>query len=453
VVREQAMSTIPLTLGPLKAEGFTIKRSGVYWLREDGARCRPNEIIGYCNISLERNPGVRSGRIPFADEPELHVAFATRRAGTLRLTGGNSPGGYLNVFGVHSWDPSTVLGNLELSDDRPANAPDHGAAGELRLLLLAGRRMTGLADVDFGLLPGWHNRTRGWWSDHDGSVPTLFGIGLCDVAGVIRGNRIPFADLFQTSIGSLHNVFVTDHPVVPCAPVLHEQLARSADETHAIASDLTNTLSASRNVNADDLLFAGALVSFFETSPFRENHDILTSQGVQQSTKPDAVLLSITAEVQSILRHKTLGYSVQMLRHRQAAAGPAVQAWLNAAFEPVKRTLDDMKQDYRKLIRTVAAETGAKVLILNRMSTSGYEDIFSYAPFDAPMGESLANIASKEQNLMLEDLADECEVSIVDVDAIAADLGGADHVPDGIHQSGTMQAELRAEIVRLLQQP
>jgi hypothetical protein len=66
------------------------------------------------------------------------------------------------------------------------------------------------------------------------------------------------------------------------------------------------------------------------------------------------------------------------------------------------------------------------------------------------MGETLANIASKELNLMLHDLADECDFSIIDVDAIAADLGGSNHLPDGIHQSGAMQSVVRAEILHIL---
>ncbi len=62
------------------------------------------------------------------------------------------------------------------------------------------------------------------------------------------------------------------------------------------------------------------------------------------------------------------------------------------------------------------------------------------------MSETLENIASKEMNLMLHDLASECDVSIIDVDALAAELGGAQHLPDGIHHSGAMQSVLRSVI-------
>lgn len=51
---------------------------------------------------------------------------------------------------------------------------------------------------------------------------------------------------------------------------------------------------------------------------------------------------------------------------------------------------------------------------------------------------------------MLHELADERGVSIIDIDSIAANLGGAVHLPDGVHQSGLMQAVIRAEIFACL---
>ena len=141
---------------------------------------------------------------------------------------------------------------------------------------------------------------------------------------------------------------------------------------------------------------------------------------------------------------------VQIMRHHQAAAGPAIRAWLAEAFEPVRRSIDDIKRDYEVLIDTMKNTTKGRAIILNRMSTSGYEDISNYMGFDAPMSDTLANVASKELNLMLEDVADDRELHIIDVDAIAADIGGGEHLPDGIHQSGQMQTLLRQEILAVL---
>jgi hypothetical protein len=444
------MTPLPLTCGPLKAEGFSIRRSGIHWLCEDGHLCRPNEVVGFSNITLEHIVGHRSGSVPLADELELQVAFAPKVGGRLKIAGGNSPGGYLNVFGFHAWNPDDVLGHLEPISAR--EELDRTNAGELRLLMLAGRRMNGLADVEFGLLPGWHNRSRAWWCDRsNGDLSTLLCLGICDAAGIIRGNHTPFVEAFEATTAPAQFVYVPDHPLVPCAPVLLEQFVRTSTQKEAIAQDLSSGLTGGRAApSADDWIFAGALMSSLQHSPIHEKYDVLTPTGLHALGPADTILLSLSAEVQSILRHKKLGYSIQMLRHRQAAAGPAIRSWLASAFEPVKRKVSDIQRDYRQLIDAVAAQTGARVLILNRMSTSGFEDITSYAPFDAPMGETLENIAAKEMNLMLHDLASECDVSIVDVDAIAADLGGSEHLPDGIHHSGTMQAVVRSEIFHIL---
>ena len=438
------MRTYPLRLGPLSAEGLVIRRSAFHWLCEDGHLCRPSEVVGFCGITLELAPGRRSGSIPMTDELDFQVAIAPRSAGRLRIDASSSPGGYLGTHGLHQWNPDDIVGHLEVSADDTASELGQG---EMRLLMLAGRRMSGLADVDSGLLPGWHSRSRAWWGDQNGPLTTLLCIGICDAAGVVRGNQTPFIETFEATSTSAQVVYVPDHPVVPCAPVLLEQFLRTPAQNQAIAADLGVALSSGRTAaTSDDWLFAGALLSWLERSPMRDSYDVLTPMGLKHLGPPNAVLLSLSSEVRSVMKHKKLGYSLQMLRHRQTSAGPAIRAWLASEFETVKRSIDDIRRDYRRLIETVAKNTGARVLILNRMSTSGYEDIVSYSPFDAPMSDTLENIAAKEMNLMLHDLAEECDFSIIDVDALAADLGGAEHLPDGIHHSAAMQTILRSAI-------
>ena len=286
---------------------------------------------------------------------------------------------------------------------------EHASEQDVRLLMLAGRRMSGLADVDAGILPGWHNRSRAWWGD-EGPDRTLLCLGICDAAGIVRGNQTPFIEAFKSTVEPAHLVYVPDHPVVPCAPVLVDQLLRTPAQNRAIAADLAAALGSDRTgTTSDDWLFAGALLSWLERSPIRDSYELVTPTGLRRAGPADAVLLSLSSETNTILKHKKLGYSLQMLRHRQASAGPAIRAWLGSAFEAVKRSVDDIRRDYRRLIDAIGEETGAKVFILNRMSTSGYEDIVSYAPFDAPMSDTLENIAAKEMNLMLHDLAEECD--------------------------------------------
>jgi hypothetical protein len=193
----------------------------------------------------------------------------------------------------------------------------------------------------------------------------------------------------------------------------------------------------------------GAVLTQLQQAPLRERPQVLGPSGLSRPPI-DALLVSASAEPRSILRHRRLGYRLQLLPHNERAAGPLARAWLRTAFEPEPRRLDDIRGDYQHLCRRLREETGGRLLVVNRMSSGGREDIFSYAAFDPPMGDTLASVAAKELNLMLEDLAEDLGVGIVDVDAIAAEIGGAAHLPDGIHQSGLMQAMMRAEILGLM---
>jgi hypothetical protein len=192
------------------------------------------------------------------------------------------------------------------------------------------------------------------------------------------------------------------------------------------------------------------VLSVMQRNPIRDSYNVFSANGLARLGPADAVLLSLAVEPTSILRHRKLGYHIHIMRHHQVAAGPAFKAWLTDSFEPVRRSVDDIKRDYETLIDRIARTTGGRVIVINRMSTSGYEDVSSYVPFDAPMSDTLSLVAAKEWNLMLEDIADERDLAIVDVDAIAADIGGGEHLPDGIHQSGLMQTLLRREVLDIL---
>jgi len=99
----------------------------------------------------------------------------------------------------------------------------------------------------------------------------------------------------------------------------------------------------------------------------------------------------------------------------------------------------------------VSARTGAKLIVINRMSTSGQEDVSHYAPFDRPLSRVLSTVEAKELNLMLHDLSEERDLYLMDVDAIAAEMGGAHHVPDGVHFSGAMRSRLQDELAAILE--
>ena len=437
----------PLHLGPLSADGYSVHRSGIRWLIQPGQYCRANQIFGYCNISLQAASFLATGGKSFTEEADLQVAFAARSAGRIHGAG-TEPGGYLSIQrDVCDWDADTVIAHFEVEAETD---PD---VEKLRLLMLAGRRMTGLADVHSGLLPGWHGRTRGWWSDEPTLPASLLSLGICDATGVVLGEQCAFTEMFEAARAPAQMIFVPDHPLAPSAPILLDQLDRKPAQFQAIADDMHRFLSDSTiTPTADDWMFAGAMLAALQRSPIADTYSLFTPSGTMRTGPADAVLLSLSSESQTLLRHKSLGYHAHIMRHHQSAAGPVFRAFLGSAFETVKRSIDDIRSDYERLLDRMHAATGARALIINCMSTSGHEDISNYSSFDAPMSSTLSSIASKELNLVLHDIAERRDLNIIDVDAIAADLGGAEHLPDGIHQSGLIQAELRSEILHAMEE-
>lgn len=447
------MNATALRLGALQAEGHQIVRSGLRWLVPSGQYVRSGQPIAYCNISLEAQQGRLASAPPFANELELQVVLAAPLPGRLICNDGAHRGGYLSIRNVEAWDASVVVASIENELENPEGPL------ALRRMVVAGRRMTNLADVHSGLLAGGHGRTRGFWIDDDAPentpCPTLLSLGICDATGVILGEQCAFLEMFETApqfgLGGAQIIFVPDHPVSPCAPVLLDQLTRTDAQWRLIADDIrTELLNGPVPAEGADAIFAGVLMQVMQQSPLTDRIPVFTARGLKEAAPPDYVLVSLNAEPQTLLRHKRLGYFLHIMRHHQAAAGPALKHWLATAFETVRRTAQDIQTDYERLIDALADKTGARLIVLNRMSTSGYEDISNYMGFDAPLSDTLANVASKELNLMLHDIAETRPLDIIDVDALAAALGGAQHLPDGIHQSGAMQRALRQQILQLI---
>jgi hypothetical protein len=241
---------------------------------------------------------------------------------------------------------------------------------------------------------------------------------------------------------------------VPTARTLVEQIRRTEAEYAAIIEDLMGyLLKASPPPLPEEWIFAAALLHGLKRTPLSETYDLLSRVGVFRSGPADALLLTANAESQRPLRHRRLGYAMQVHGHWLGRAVPTIQAWTKASFEPIVCGLDDMARDYRELVGLIEAAPGrmpAHVLICNLMSTVGEDDLQTYMGFDRPMSATLASIYGKDLNLMLHDLARDHGVAIVDVDAITAEIGGQRNLPDGTHGSGALYAEVRAEVAHIL---
>lgn len=436
----RAVSAIPLLGHPPPAPGHRLVRSGLRWLCADGQRVRADEPVAYCNIGVVAD----RGDAPFAEESlDLQIAFAPRMAGILRQAEGASRGGYLDRLNNLAWDEPLRLGRIE--------DPAGEAWPEARQLMLAGRRFGEIAGDRSGLLTGWHDRVRGWWGEGDPPHATLIGLGTCEQATLLRGDRGYFAEMFASAPGPVQLIVGADEPLVPCARTLAEQLRFSEDDRAAIRTDLAAGLLAGPHVPAaDEWLFAGALLDALTRSPLTETPDLLAAAGVVRAAPPDAVSLSLTAELPQAGRHRRLGYTLNCHGFRLAHAGPAVRHWLRTSFEPIPRDPDAIRADYLALLALLTPRA-TRLFVLNSVSSLGYEQIQSYAALDDVSFAGLGSLRAKTLNLMLHDLAREHPgLRIVDVDAIVADLGMAAHLPDGVHPSGALQAEIRGEFVRVV---
>ena len=434
------MTALPLLGRPPAAPGCRFVRSGLRWLAADGQRVQANEPVAYCNIGVVTDAGAAR----FAEESfDLQFAFAPRAGGVLRRAAGASRGGYLDRLNDLAWDEPLPLGRIE--------HPEGDATPDARLLMLAGRRFGDIAGDRSGPLAGWHDRVRGWWGERDRPHATLIGLGTCEQATLLRGDRGWFAEMFALLDGPVQLVVGADEPLVPCARTIAEQLRFTEEDRATIRADMAAGLLAGPHApTPDDWLFAGALLNLLTRSPLTETPDLLTPTGVMQAAPPDALSLSLTAELPQAGRHRRLGYTLNCHGYRLAKAGPAMRHWLRTSFEPAPRDPEAIRADYRDLLALLAPR-GTRLFVLNSVSSQAYEQIQSYAALDDASFAGLGSLRAKTLNLMLHDLAPEHPgLRIVDVDAIVADLGMAEHLPDGVHPSGALQAEIRAEFVRVV---
>lgn len=429
-----------------------IRRSGIRWLREDGSFCRAGEVIAFCNVGLAAVGAAPKSDEPFAEEwLDLQVALAPRVAGRIHRAESSSRGGFLDQLDhFQLWIPDNVIGSLERADNAGPARP--GEEGELELLMLAGRRYADLTEGRQGLLSGWHDRSRAWRVNGDEPLGAVLGLGICEMIGVMRGDSLAFLELFEAISGPAHVAYAADAPVLSCVRFVIEQTARTEAEYQEIADDIVAYFARAPTSPAE-WVFVGALLDGIRRAPLRETYDILSRSGLRRSGPADAVVLSAAAEQNIIHRHRRLGYTLTVHDFRAHRAGPTVRAWIKDDFERVNRSLDDIARDYGQLADLLRNGSGAlprHVLVLNKMSSSGDDDAQDYSIFDAPLGDLLSSIYAKDINLMLHDVAHQSDIAIIDVDAIAADMGGQRNLPDGIHANGALQNELRGEMLHIL---
>ena len=263
---------------------------------------------------------------------------------------------------------------------------------------------------------------------------------------MLQGDDGAFLPMFEEATGPLHIVYVQDEPQVPCSRTLLEGIDRTSAELCAIREDLAHGLLGGLDPpKAPDWLFAGALLNALERGWIGDDYSVLTRNALLRTPPAAEVLLSLTAEMPHMLRHRRLGYTLNCHPFRLAAASKAIRRWISTAFEIVNRTVTDVQHDLIALRARLAGQ--ATLTVVNVVATSNFEEIGNYALLDAETFAALGPRRAAALNLMLHDLAREHGIAIVDADARAAALGVATHLPDGVHASRDLDMAVRGELI------
>lgn|GEM_PF-755672 len=454
----------PLRMPPLSARPFGLLRSGLQCLRRTGDHVGAREPLAVCHLRLSGSRE-RHSIVPLAeDQHDLQVVLASPTAGKVEYRTDLSHGGYQDLVGSTDWDEGTVVGSID-SPDEP---------GELVALVLAGRRGFESGEGRGGLLAGWHERARAFWEgEGSGRFGTVLSLGTCEQTGIFRGDDMAFLSWFARAPGPAQVVAVADERCVHSSAVLLQHIRRTPADALAITDavqgwfgerltglqpgafpafqpEASRGHAGGRWPEMQDLLFALHLLGHaVGTCPILERSDVLTRRGFVQLEPPDAIALSLGSELAPHFRHRRTGWMIAIHGFRFGPyIGSGILDWLRRDFEPVRRSVSEIERDLAALAEEVRQRTGAALLVQNLVASSALNRVSNYAWLGESFSESLPVIAT-EANLMLSDLTRAPNVSVIDSDALAADLG-VRHVPDGAHASRELLEAQRREFHHVL---
>jgi hypothetical protein len=342
--------------------------------------------------------------------------------------------------------------------------------------VLAGRRGFESGEGRGSLLAGWHERVRGSWEGpKHGRFGTVLALGTCEQSAIFRGEDTAFLSWFARAPGPAQIIAVGDERCVHSSAVLLQHVRRTPAEAMAITEAVYAWIGehmqhptaaafpaflpeAARGTlhgrwpQAQALAFAlHLLAEAVGTAPILERSEVITGSGLQQLDPPDAIALTLASEIAPHYRHKRTGWIIALHGFRFGPyIGPATIDWLRRDFEPVSRTVADMRRDLSALADEVKARTGGVLIVQNLIASTDADRISNYAWLGEAFDECVA-VLGNEANLMLGDLTRSHDISVIDSDALAADLG-VKHCPDRFHASGTLVDAQRSEVHRVLRE-
>jgi hypothetical protein len=452
------MYLVPLVTPALAVQDYTVHATSFKWLMHDGL-CSARDPVACCWLKIRSRS--KGGRSLFAEESrDLELVLATPVSGRFRRNPDlPDEGAWASLLPRNdkTWQAGSVLGWVE-SEQAASAAPQ-----ELLRLFLAGRRVLEIAELREHVMTGWHDRVRGWWAPPGDSCAfsTLTSLGVCELQGIVRGEQLGFFDWFERAPGPLQMMYIPDHIEVPAAALLRSQLGLSPSQRAAIFADFaawwerflgwTAPPSAEALSPASPLVDLSMAAHFLSSATGRSPLDraaVVSNGTLQECVGRHALLLSLNSELAAVAKHRRLEYILAFHHHRLQDIGPAFRQWLNADFEPVVRSVGQVRQDLLALFPLLRDQGVTDILMLNTMTGSEQSTVECFAPFDQAAFDSI--VRKQELNLMLYELARETDISIVDVDDMGAQLGSRSFFTDMVHHSRAMEVAVRDEILRIL---
>lgn len=430
-----------LTLGPIAIEDHIVWRSDLRWQLSTGAECKAGQVLAYCNITIQRRGQREVSNVFVGEKRDTQIALLAPQAGRLRQRQTQSRGGFHDFFAMTVWKDE-AFADIETPTQAPhSSSPAH-------LVLLAGQRITEMAEVRSGLLTGWHERARASRIGNQ-AVGTLLAAGICDMDSALRGPSRAMVEFVSTAPNPVQLISLPDTCLVPCARVLFEQLSRSAQQNAAIRDDMMKgLLNSAVPLQPKDLIFAGTLLGSLTKSPLAETVDTITYTAIHQTNCPDALLISIKSENARMFKHKRLGYTLAFHSYRLQETGAAFQHWLGHNFEPVARNPQAIAHDYQTLIQALRTQRPKlQLMVSNASSTPSGDDHHNYNGMDPKTMGAIVNVRARSQNALLLQLASVHGFAVVDMDAVVASLGSHQHLIDAVHADGALEEATRAEVL------
>jgi hypothetical protein len=404
---------------------------------------------------------------------DVQVAFAPATGGVLRPDRSLSEGGFQDIVSGSLWDDGRVIGTLSAAGPKGAAATRPSAEGltELLALVLVGRRGLDAGEGRGDLLAGWHDRTRVFWGLERGErAGTVLSLGICEQTPLFRGDTFAYLEWFARCGGPAQIISVPDERTVHSSAVLLQQLRRTPSEAAAIAEAVHSWLGehlkgetasfpafgaragtrAGRWPAGQSALFALNLLNeSMGASPLLETTDLFGPNGLVLAPPPEIVSLSLGAEFAAHFRHKKTGWLIALHDYRlHSFVGQAVRDWLKRDFERLPRSPSDAARDLGALSVELKARTGAVLVVQNLIVTSTADRIPNYSWLGDDFSSTTA-VMCAEANAMLADLTRDHDMSLLDSDALAAELG-CSHCPDRAHPDRVLVDAQRAELHRIL---